>query len=479
MKFFEITKILIANRGEIACRIMRTCKLMNIATVAVYSDADRNAMHVRMADEKIYLGASPSKESYLQINKIIEACKKTGAQAVHPGYGFLSENPVFARLLKDNNIILIGPSPEAMDIMGGKISAKQAVAKYNVPMVPGMEEAIIDVDYAKKRATEIGFPILIKASAGGGGKGMRIVESLEVFDEQMKIAVNEAEASFGDGSVFIEKFVTKPRHIEIQILADNHGNVVYLNERECSIQRRHQKLVEEAPSVLLTPELRKKMGESAVFVSKACNYSGVGTVEFLVDADLNYFFLEMNTRLQVEHPITELITGVDLVEQQIEVARNKVLSINQNDISINGHAIELRVCAEDARNNFLPEVGVLEIYKKPDFDFVRVDDGIEQGMEIPVFYDSMISKLIVHAPNRSEAIEKMKQAIMHYHIVGVSNTLDFGAFVMNHKNFIEGDFDTNFIKEHFDPDTLTIDINEKEKHALASLLMIVDTKNNA
>lgn len=444
------SKILIANRGEIAIRVIRTCKDLGISTVAIYSTADRNALHVAMADEAYCVGGPASADSYLQMDRIIEVCKNTGAQAVHPGYGFLSENAIFADKLKSNNIVLIGPSAESMKVMGSKLAAKDAVAGYNVPMVPGVNKAIEDVAEAKQTAIEIGFPVLIKASAGGGGKGMRLVNGPEEFEEGMKMAQSEAISSFGDGAVFVEKFVTKPRHIEIQIMADNFGNTVYLFERECSIQRRHQKLVEEAPSSVLTESLRKEMGEAAVNVAKACNYSGAGTVEFLVDADLKFYFLEMNTRLQVEHPVTELITGVDLVKEQINVAFGKELSFTQEDLTITGHAIELRVCAEDPYNGFLPDIGRLERYQVPLGNGVRVDDCVEEGMEIPIYYDNMIAKLIVHGKDRNEAIARLKRAITEYHIQGIKTTLPFGTFVMNHEAFVSGDFDTGFIGNYFD-----------------------------
>jgi acetyl-CoA carboxylase biotin carboxylase subunit len=356
MKF---TKILIANRGEIALRIMRTAREMGIKTVAVYSDADRESLQVRYADEAVCIGPAPSSQSYLIIDKIIDAALKTGAQAIHPGYGFLSENASFARAVKAAGLILIGPSPEAMDLMGNKLTAKAAAKEYNIPMVPGTDYALTDIETAKKVAKEVGFPILIKAAAGGGGKGMRIVEEESQFEEMLNRAVGEAQSAFGDSAVFIERYVGSPRHVEVQVLGDQHGNIVYLFERECSVQRRHQKVVEEAPSSLLTPELRKEMGECAVRVAKACNYTGAGTVEFLMDEKLNFYFLEMNTRLQVEHPVTEMITGVDLVKEQILIAEGKPLSFKQEDLKINGHAMEVRVYAEDPLNDFLPDIGKL------------------------------------------------------------------------------------------------------------------------
>jgi len=443
------SKILIANRGEIAVRVIRTCKDLGIATVAIYSEADKNALHVRFADEAYCIGPAASSESYLRGDKIIELCKKTGAQAVHPGYGFLSENAGFARELRNAGITLIGPSPESMDLMGSKIESKQAVEKYGVPLVPGINEAIKNAEEALQIAIKIGFPVLIKASAGGGGKGMRVVHEADQFLEALQMAQSEARNSFGNDAVFIEKYVTKPRHIEIQLMADNFGNVAYLFERECSIQRRHQKLVEEAPSGILSPELRKKMGEAAVNVAKACNYSGAGTVEFLLDASMEFYFLEMNTRLQVEHPVTEMITGIDLVKEQIMVAAGNPLSFSQEDLKIQGHAIELRVCAEDPFNKFLPDIGALSVYRVPKGPGVRVDDCMEEDMEIPIYYDNMFAKLIVWAPDRNLAIAKMKRAINEFQISGVAHTLPFGLWVMNHPNFVSCDFDTGFIDKYF------------------------------
>lgn len=453
-------KILIANRGEIALRVMRTCRKMGIKTVAVYSEADREALHVKYADEAYLLGPPPSAQSYLLGDKIIEICLQAGVDGIHPGYGFLSENSGFARKVKAAGITLIGPSPEAMEIMGNKLSAKEAVSGYNVPMVPGINTAISDIPKAKQEAEKIGFPILIKAAAGGGGKGMRVVKSLTDFEEQMNLAINEAKSAFGDGSVFIEKYVGSPRHIEIQVLGDIFGNIVYLFERECSIQRRHQKLVEEAPSVVVSPELRKRMGEAAVNVAKACNYTGAGTVEFLVDENLDFYFLEMNTRLQVEHPVTEMITGLDLVKEQIRVACGEPLGYNQNDLKINGHAIELRICAEDPAEDFVPSIGKLTIYKKPVGENIRVDDCMEQGMEIPIYYDNMIAKLIVWAENRNEAITLMKEAINNYSIEGIKTTLPFGSYVMNHEAFKGGNFDTHFISNYFTSESLLEDNDE-------------------
>ena len=447
-------KILIANRGEIAIRVMSSAKKMGIKTVAVYSTADRNALHVKYADEAVLIGEAPSSQSYLRGDKIIEVAKQLNVDAIHPGYGFLSENAGFAELCEKNNIIFIGPKSKAIKIMGSKLAAKDAVKAYDIPMVPGIDKAITDVEKAKKIAKDIGFPILIKASAGGGGKGMRIVEAENELESQMKRAISEATSAFGDGSVFIEKYVTSPRHVEIQIMADSHGNVIHLFERECSIQRRHQKVVEEAPSTVLTPEMRQKMGEAAINVAKSCDYLGAGTVEFLLDEKHNFYFLEMNTRLQVEHPVTELISGVDLVELQIRVARGEMLPITQNELRINGHALELRVYAEDPINDFLPSVGTLNTYKLPMGKGIRVDNGFEEGMEIPIYYDPMLSKLITYGKTRNEAINLMLTAINNYKIEGIQTTLPFGSFVFEHEAFRSGNFDTHFVKKHYSPEVL-------------------------
>ncbi|MGO4904406.1 acetyl-CoA carboxylase biotin carboxylase subunit [Flavobacterium sp. W20_MBD1_R3] len=463
-------KILVANRGEIAIRVMKTAQKMGIKTVAVYSTADRNAPHVKFADEAVWIGESPSNQSYLLGSKIIEVAKSLNVDAIHPGYGFLSENADFAEEAEKNNIIFIGPKSKAIKIMGSKLAAKEAVKKYNIPMVPGFDQAITDVEKAKVVAKKIGFPILIKASAGGGGKGMRVVESEADFESQMDRAISEAIAAFGDGSVFIEKYVGSPRHIEIQVMADSHGNVLYLFERECSIQRRHQKVIEEAPSSVLTPELRIKMGEAAVLVAKSCDYLGAGTVEFLLDENNNFYFLEMNTRLQVEHPVTELITGTDLVELQIRVARGEALAMKQEDLKIKGHAMELRVYAEDPMNDFLPSVGHLDVYKLPVGEGIRVDNGFEQGMDIPIYYDPMLAKLITYGETREEAIQIMIKAIEDYHVVGVETTLPFGKFVFEHEAFRSGKFDTHFVKNYYNADILKKQMaQEAEIAALVAL----------
>lgn len=446
-----MNKILVANRGEIALRVMRTLRKMGIRSVAVYSEADRKSPHVLFADESVCIGPAISSQSYLRGDKIIEICKKLGVDGIHPGYGFLSENAAFAKAVEEAGIIFIGPSSHSIEIMGNKLSAKEAVKKYNIPMVPGIDQAVKDIQMAKDIAKKIGFPILVKAAAGGGGKGMRIVEKESNLEDQMKRATSEALSSFGDGSVFIEKYISSPRHIEIQVLADSFGNTVHLFERECSIQRRHQKVVEEAPSSVLTPEIREAMGRDAVNVAKSCNYLGAGTVEFLVDENLDYYFLEMNTRLQVEHPVTELITGIDLVEQQINIARGNPLAFSQSDLEIRGHAIELRVYAEDPANDFLPDVGKITTYQKPSGTHVRVDDGYYEGMEVPIYYDPMLAKLITSGKSRHDAIQNMLTALDHFHIEGVATTIPFGKFVLRHEAFLTGNFDTHFVEKYFDP----------------------------
>ncbi|MGM0635049.1 MAG: acetyl-CoA carboxylase biotin carboxylase subunit [Bacteroidota bacterium] len=464
-------KILVANRGEIALRVMKTIRKMGIKSVAVFSEADRNAPHVKYADEAVCVGKPPSNESYLDADKLIKICKDLNVDGIHPGYGFLSENADFAEKVEKNKLTFIGPKSYAIKVMGDKLAAKDAVKSYDIPMVPGIDEAITDVAKAKKIAQEIGFPILIKASAGGGGKGMRVVEAEKDLEEQMNRAISEAKSAFGNGAVFIEKYVGSPRHIEIQVLADSHGNVIHLFERECSVQRRHQKVVEEAPSVLLTEEIRQKMGEAAVRVAKACDYVGAGTVEFLMDENKHFYFLEMNTRLQVEHPVTELISGVDLVEQQIKIARGEKLQIQQDSLEINGHALELRVYAEDPLNDFLPSVGKLEKYKSPTGKGIRVDDGFEEGMEVPIYYDPMLSKLITYGKDRNEAIQIMLEAIKSYEVEGVSTTLPFGKFVFEHDAFVSGDFDTHFVKQYYTPEIL-----EEEAKAEAFMAALVALK---
>ncbi len=467
----NIKKLLVANRGEIALRIMRSVRELGIQTVAVFSEADRNALHVRFADEAVCIGPPPSAQSYLVMDKIIQAALRTRSDAIHPGYGFLSENEDFAAKVREAGLIFIGPSPESIELMGSKLAAKAAVAKFNVPLVPGTSEPISDIKAAKKISKEIGYPILIKASAGGGGKGMRVVETEADFENQMERAVSEATSAFGDGSVFIEKYVTQPRHIEFQIFGDQHGNVVHLFERECSIQRRHQKVIEEAPSSILTPALRKQMGEAAVNVAKAAKYYNAGTVEFIVDENKNFYFLEMNTRLQVEHPVTELITGLDLVKLQIKIAEGEKLPFKQEDLTLRGHAIEVRVYAEDPANNFLPDIGTLKTYKRPQGHGIRVDDGFEQGMTVPFYYDPMIAKMICHDETRERAIEKTIRAIDEYEITGLETTLGFCRFVMTHEAFRSGNFDTKFVEKYFTPEVLK-SIPVEEEEILVTLLAV-------
>lgn len=464
----SIKKLLIANRGEIALRVMRSAREMGISTVAVYSDADRDAPFVRFADEAVRIGPAPSKESYLVFENIIQVCKDLKVDAVHPGYGFLSENGDFANALEKAGIIFVGPSPHAMKVMGDKLAAKEAVKGHGVPLVPGTEGAVSSLEEAMEVAKTITFPILIKAAAGGGGKGMRIVEQESELKEGLERAISEAQNAFGDGSVFIEKYVAGPRHIEVQIMADNHGNTCYLFERECSIQRRHQKVVEEAPSAVLTPELRERMGKAAVAVAKSVDYSGAGTVEFLLDEHMEFYFMEMNTRLQVEHPVTEMITGLDLVKLQIRVAEGEELPFTQKDLEIRGHSIEVRVYAEDPANGFLPDIGTLNTYRPPQGLGIRVDDGFEEGMTIPIHYDPMIAKLITYGADRQEAIDRMERAIDDYTISGVETTLGFCRYVMGHQSFRSGKYDTHFVRDHFTAEDL---LGTDPDEALAAALV--------
>ena len=463
-------KILVANRGEIALRVMRTAKQMGIKTVAIYSTIDRDSPHVRFADEAVHIGENPSNQSYLMGKRIIQAALDLQVDGIHPGYGFLSENAGFAQEVEANNITFIGPGHESIRTMGDKLASKRAVAKFDIPMVPGTNEALTDLKNVEDIGKKIGYPLLIKAAAGGGGIGMRTVRAPSELKSQFERAASEALSAFGDGAVFIEKYIQSPRHIEFQILADHHGHVIHLFERECSIQRRHQKVVEEAPSSILTTELRNRMGNAAINVAKACGYRGAGTVEFLLDDEMNFYFLEMNTRLQVEHPVTELITGIDLVEAQIRIARGEVLWLKQEELTFKGHAVELRVYAEDCLHDFLPNVGKLSTYNIPKGPDIRLDDGYEEGMEIPIFYDPMISKLITFGKDREAAIQNMSSAIDQYIIRGVETTLPFGKFVCENKSFLEGNFNTHFVSEHFRPEEL---IRNREKEArLAALLAL-------
>lgn len=448
---------------------MRTANEMGISTVAVYSEADRRSPHVQFADEAYCIGSAPSSQSYLLADKIIEVAKQSCAEAIHPGYGFLSENAGFSQKVKDAGLTFIGPDARAIEIMGSKLASKEAVAAYDVPLVPGTEGAVSDPEEALEKAREIGFPVLIKASAGGGGKGMRIVNAAEELEEAMKRAISEAESAFGDGAVFVEKFVEGPRHIEIQILGDSHGNIVHLFERECSIQRRHQKVVEEAPSSILSPEKREEMGQAAVQVARSVNYVGAGTVEFLLDIHGDFYFLEMNTRLQVEHPVTEMISGKDLVQEQIRIAAGMPISFKQEELSIYGHAIELRVYAEDPEAGFLPDIGTLNMYRRPQGPGVRVDDGFEEGMEIPIYYDPMIAKLCTWGADRDQAIARMLRAIREYRISGIKTTLSFGTFAVDHEAFRSGDFDTGFVGRYYKPGGDEVELDEMEARLAAHL----------
>ena len=443
-----IKKVLIANRGEIALRVMRSCREIGIATVAVFSEADRFSLHVRYADEAYYIGPSSSNESYLVIENIIDVARKSGADAIHPGYGFLSENALFSDRCKKEGIVFIGPAAHAISTMGDKITARETMMAAGVPVVPGTKEAITDEKEAVKNATDIGLPVMIKASAGGGGKGMRLVKEEKNLLDAIRAAKSEALASFGDDSVYIEKYIESPHHIEFQILADKHGNVIHLCERECSVQRRHQKVIEETPSPLVTPEMREKMGQDAVAAARAVNYEGAGTIEFLADNNRNYYFLEMNTRLQVEHPITEEVIGIDLVKEQIRIASGQELSLKQKDIKQTGHAIECRIYAEDPDNNFMPSPGTIRHMAEPSGPGVRIDGYVYEGYKIPLYYDPLISKLIVWAETRENAIGRMKRALQEYKISGIKTSINFLEKVMNNKEFAAGRYDTHFIDDN-------------------------------
>lgn len=443
-----IKKVLIANRGEIAIRVMRTCREMDIKTVAVYSDADRTSMHVRYADQAYHIGPSPSNESYLVIDNIIDAAKKSKADAIHPGYGFLSENAEFSDRCKKEGIIFIGPSAFSISNMGDKITARRTITKAGVPVVPGTTDPIEKEEEAIKVILDIGLPVMIKASSGGGGKGMRLCKKEEDIVSSIRAAKSEAMAAFGDDAVYIEKYISSPHHIEFQILADNHGNVIHLFERECSVQRRHQKVIEETPSPLMNHEIRKEMGEHAVAVAKAANYSGAGTIEFIVDDNLNYYFLEMNTRLQVEHPITERVVGIDLVKEQINIANGKELTYKQEELSQNGHSIECRIYAEDPDNNFMPSPGLIQHISEPLGFGVRHDGYVYEGYEIPIYYDPLISKLIVWGKTREEALSRMRRSLFAYKITGVKTTIKFLERIMNTPDFIKGNYNTQFIEEN-------------------------------
>lgn len=441
-------KVLIANRGEIAVRVIRACRELGIRTVAVYSEADRDALHVTLADEAYCIGPAPSKDSYLNMTNLMSTATLVGADAIHPGYGFLSENTDFAELCAACNIKFIGPSPEAIQKMGDKTTARETMKSAGVPVVPGSEGVIEDLDQAVATAKEIGFPVIVKATAGGGGKGMRIVHHEEELKRSINLAQNEAKANFGNPGVYLEKFLTEPRHVEIQVLADKHGNAIHLGERDCSIQRRYQKLLEEAPSPALTPELRERMGEAAVKAAKSVNYSGAGTVEFLLNHDGNFYFMEMNTRIQVEHPVTELVTGVDLVKEQIKVAAGEKLTLTQEDIKIDGWAIECRINAERPDKNFMPSPGKINFYLPPGGAGVRIDSACYQGYTISPFYDSMVAKLIVWGKDRDEAIRRMNRALREFVIDGIHTTIPFHLKLLKHPQFISGDFNIRFLEQN-------------------------------
>ena len=463
-----IRTLLVANRGEIAVRILRTCRERGIETVAVYSDADADALHVRLADRAVRLGPAPSSESYLVAERVLDAARQTGADAIHPGYGFLSENADFARACQAAGITFVGPPAEAIHLMGDKTEARKLMAEASVPMAPGTPDAIADPAEAERVAGEIGYPVLVKAAAGGGGKGMRVVERAEDFATAFERATSEATNAFGDGRVYVEKYLVGPRHIEIQVLADQHGTVVHLFERDCSIQRRHQKVIEEAPSAVLSDELRAAMGEAAVQAARACDYVGAGTVEFLLDADHRFYFLEMNTRLQVEHPVTELITGLDLVAEQIRVAEGEPLGYTQADLTIWGHAVECRVYAEDVPGGFLPAPGPLLRHRPPAGPGVRVDAGVEEGDEVPVYYDPMVAKLCTWGRTRDEAIRRMDRALGEYDVAGIRTTIPFCRLVMNHPAFTSGRFDTGFVGQHFEPADLAASPEDERAALLAA-----------
>jgi len=476
-------KILIANRGEIACRVIKTARRMGIKTVAVYSDADNDAVHVDMADEAVNIGPAAASESYLNIERIIQAAKDTGAQAIHPGFGFLSENPAFARALQDAGITFIGPNIKAIEVMGDKIESKKFAAEASVNTVPGVMAVIEDPDEAGRMAADIGFPVMIKASAGGGGKGMRICRSAEEVAEGFVSSMSEAKSSFGDDRVFIEKFVERPRHIEIQVLADGHGNVVHLGERECSIQRRNQKVIEEAPSPFLDPATREKMGAQAVALARAVDYISAGTVEFIVDPDRNFYFLEMNTRLQVEHPVTELVTGIDLVEQMIRVAAGERLNLTQGEIRLNGWAVESRIYAEDPVRNFLPSIGRLVHYREPEIGeqqgrTIRVDTGVEEGGEISMFYDPMIAKLCTHGPDRLAAVDHMAWALDNFFIDGIEHNVPFLSAIMQNAKWRSGDLSTGFIAEEYPDGFSPRAPAPDERETLAIAAVFIDDLSN-
>jgi acetyl-CoA carboxylase biotin carboxylase subunit len=463
-------KILVANRGEIAMRVLRACREMGITSITVYSDADRTALHAYYADEVYYIGGAAASESYLRIDKIIDVAKSSGAEAIHPGYGFLAENTEFARACEEAGIVFIGPTSQAIELLGDKIASKRTMSRAGIPVIPGSDGALENETQAMAMVEDIGFPVLIKAAGGGGGKGMRVVRSRGELVGAIKQATSEARSAFGNPTIFIEKFLEAPRHIEFQILADTHGNVVHLFERECSVQRRHQKLIEESPSAIMTPELRKTMGEAAVKAVKASNYTNAGTVEFMVDKNKKFYFLEMNTRLQVEHPVTELITGIDIVKEQFKIAASEKLCLNQQKIRMNGSAIECRISAEDPENDFTPSTGEITELIEPGGPGVRVDSGIYRGFHVPVYYDPLVAKLLVWAPTRQAAIVRMKRALSEYTIQGIRTSIPFHLLVMNHPRFIAGEYDTTFIDK-----TLGKIIYQKYHHDVAAIAAVLAT----
>lgn len=470
----QITKVLVANRGEIAVRIIRACRELGIRTVAVYSDADRAALHVRYADEAYYIGPPPPRESYLVIDKIIDAARRSNADAIHPGYGFLSEREAFAQACIDAGIIFIGPRPEAIRTMGDKQMARETVRKAGVPVIPGTEPGLRDDEIADAANNLIGYPLMVKAAAGGGGKGMRVVRQPEELESALGAAHREAENAFGDGRVYLEKLLEGARHIEFQILADTHGNTIHLGERECSIQRRHQKLVEESPSPYLDEDLRQRMGDMAVRAAQAVNYLNAGTIECLVDKHKNFYFLEMNTRIQVEHPVTELVTGVDLVKEQIRIARGRRMEPTQESVHINGHAIECRINAEDPFNNFLPSVGTVTMHLAPTGPGVRLDGGIYTGYAVTPYYDSMLAKLIVWGATRPQAIRRLSRALEEYRIMGLKTNLPFHQHLVDSHHFISGKFDTSFVEQYFNP---TIDPTSLDPEVAAIIATLVAHQN--
>ncbi|MGE0101646.1 MAG: acetyl-CoA carboxylase biotin carboxylase subunit [Blastocatellales bacterium] len=464
-------KILIANRGEIAVRLIRACRDLGISPVAVYSEADRQALHVRLADEAYFIGPAPASESYLVGEKIIDAAKRSGAEAIHPGYGFLSEREWFARAVEEAGLTFIGPSPASIELMGDKTNARVAAEKAGAPIVPGTTEPLTDIGHAQRVALEVGYPVMLKASAGGGGKGMRIVRSAEEIGPAFSMASDEARSAFGDPSVYIEKYIERPRHIEIQVLADKYGNCIHLGERECSVQRRHQKVIEECPASFNDPDLRARMGEAAVGIARAAGYHSVGTVEFLVDSSRNFYFLEMNTRLQVEHPVTEMVTGVDLVREQIMVAAGEKLTLRQEDIRWTGSAIECRIYAEDPDKNFLPSPGRITRLRTPSGPGVRDDSGVYEGWEVPLFYDPMISKFAVWGSTRDEAIARMKRALGEYHVGGIRTTIPFFRAVFDDDEFRRGDIDTGYIARFFEKNAAIQDPDHTDDATIAALIV--------